>query len=326
MPDYTASTCPICHKKFARDDEVVVCPTCGTPYHRECYKQVGHCVNQKLHESGQSWQPEDQARENEQRYDGKAPLRCSRCGTVNPPEGIFCQICGAKLTENPQNAAHYQNASYKGPNPIPPNPFVNPFGGVDADDLIDDLPVKDIALFVGDNSHYFLPRFKDISQKTPRIQWNWPALFFHYFYCFYRKMYGLGFLLLGILLLLNIPSAILTVSYVQQILASAGSETLFTFDTSSLGPVMTLSYVAQFATIFIRVGFGIYFNRLYYLHVMKRVRTLREGSVGMSDTDYAMLLAKKGRTNVRLIIVAIILLNLLYMGSLYLLSFGLAGF
>ena len=34
---YENETCPVCGEKFTADSDVVVCPDCGTPHHRECY-------------------------------------------------------------------------------------------------------------------------------------------------------------------------------------------------------------------------------------------------------------------------------------------------
>ncbi len=37
--DYTGKKCPICSEKFKADDDIVVCPKCGAPYHRSCYEK-----------------------------------------------------------------------------------------------------------------------------------------------------------------------------------------------------------------------------------------------------------------------------------------------
>ena len=36
MIDYTGLECPICGEKFTAQDDIVVCPECGAPYHRAC--------------------------------------------------------------------------------------------------------------------------------------------------------------------------------------------------------------------------------------------------------------------------------------------------
>ena len=52
---YKGEKCFYCNEVFNDNDDVVVCPKCGTPYHRECYKQAGSCINHHLHELGESW-------------------------------------------------------------------------------------------------------------------------------------------------------------------------------------------------------------------------------------------------------------------------------
>ena len=56
--DYRGQHCPICGKEFCDGDDIVVCPECGTPYHRECYKTAGHCVNEERHGENFEWKPE----------------------------------------------------------------------------------------------------------------------------------------------------------------------------------------------------------------------------------------------------------------------------
>ena len=55
MPNYEKYKCPVCNQQFSRDDDIVTCPECGTPHHRECYGLTGHCVNRGLHSTGYSF-------------------------------------------------------------------------------------------------------------------------------------------------------------------------------------------------------------------------------------------------------------------------------
>ena len=41
--EFSEFQCPVCNKTFQDGDDVVVCPECGAPHHRECYEQNGHC-------------------------------------------------------------------------------------------------------------------------------------------------------------------------------------------------------------------------------------------------------------------------------------------
>lgn len=55
VSNFTGSKCIICENEFNDNDDIVVCPECGTPYHRECYQKEGKCVNVRLHDQGKSW-------------------------------------------------------------------------------------------------------------------------------------------------------------------------------------------------------------------------------------------------------------------------------
>ena len=37
--EFTEYKCPVCDKQFKKGDDVVVCPECGAPHHRECYEK-----------------------------------------------------------------------------------------------------------------------------------------------------------------------------------------------------------------------------------------------------------------------------------------------
>ena len=41
--EFTQYNCPVCKKQFEKGDDIVVCPECGAPHHRECYEQNGKC-------------------------------------------------------------------------------------------------------------------------------------------------------------------------------------------------------------------------------------------------------------------------------------------
>ena len=107
---YTGIPCAACGKKFTAEDDVVVCPECGTPYHRACYKELGHCVNEARHAEGYVWQPpkaapgpsvplEEQPHAPQNKTDGEGYVMCSRCGTVNPAGQERCDLCGYPLKE-----------------------------------------------------------------------------------------------------------------------------------------------------------------------------------------------------------------------------------
>lgn len=49
---FIGEECIVCKKQFSEYNDIVVCEICGTPYHRECYNQIGKCINTEYHENG----------------------------------------------------------------------------------------------------------------------------------------------------------------------------------------------------------------------------------------------------------------------------------
>lgn len=55
---YKNEKCPVCEKEFEENEDIVVCPVCGAPHHRECYKQNGECAYTDSHSEGFRWEPQ----------------------------------------------------------------------------------------------------------------------------------------------------------------------------------------------------------------------------------------------------------------------------
>ena len=70
-----------------RSDDIVVCPECGTPYHRDCYKKEGRCINDELHSKHMSWKAEVEEKEQAE------GLKCSVCGNTLRNDQLFCDKC-----------------------------------------------------------------------------------------------------------------------------------------------------------------------------------------------------------------------------------------
>ena len=71
MYQFEGCECPICKKTIVSGDDLVVCPECGAPYHRECYVKHGACLYEDRHAEGFEWQPQQPARPR---------VACPHCG------------------------------------------------------------------------------------------------------------------------------------------------------------------------------------------------------------------------------------------------------
>ena len=115
---YTGNLCQGCQEPFSDNDDVVVCPECGTPQHRECYDKENRCVCSHLHGEDYAWQgtvihQEDAPREKSE------TIACPNCGHENPKGTTVCRQCGMKFTlfgMNVVDAMHEQEQKAANPN------------------------------------------------------------------------------------------------------------------------------------------------------------------------------------------------------------------
>jgi len=218
--DYSNHCCPVCEKPFTPDSEVVVCPECGTPHHRECYDNLNHCFYEERHKDGFDFRAESSAhttnsnQNNKENKDNKKHnnynnhanssgsdiIACKNCGTFNVASNDVCNNCGAPLeknsTQNPYNTNRGYNTTQPGTGPAPGQPFpgfaFDPMGGLDPDTQLDEnVTVSDVSKFTKNNSPFFCRLFHQIKTSN-RSRFSFVGFIFHGGWLLYRKMYVLG--------------------------------------------------------------------------------------------------------------------------------------
>ena len=219
MALYIGNTCPVCGEKFKDGDDVVVCPDCGTPYHRECWQKTGVCLHQAEHAAGFEWHPEP-AGDSADAQDAV----CPNCGTHNAPGAQRCEHCGVPLHQGePPRSGETATPIYaRGPQPRQSydeqrgrEPHLEGYstgrdGGiyrkeVGPEDPIDGIKVRDWASFVGRSSMYYLMQFFRMSETKQKVTLSLSAFLFGPAYLFYRKMWKQGLLAALVMVLLSIP-------------------------------------------------------------------------------------------------------------------------
>lgn len=306
MAKYDGTKCISCGNVFTDGDDVVVCPECGTPYHRECYNKEGKCINTELHEKNESWQPhydEDTASAN---TDGE-PIRCIRCGETNPPDGIFCKKCGMPLMKNTgeprpfNDSAEYHNNSF-GANGNNANGFyqgVPPYGAgqqmtFDQNSDIDGVKLGDYAKYVGKNPLVMLSNFIRFGKFGGKISINIGALIFPQFYFFYRKMHLIGVLFLLGTVISSIPRLILygQSDMMGMVLLSANINTNTQFFEALLNLSSLIGMVLQFMA-------ALFANFWYYKTARKNIIKIRAsyGEDGSEEESVKQQIVEKGGTS-----------------------------
>lgn len=206
MSLYTGLKCKVCEKPFSDDDDIVVCPECGTPYHRSCYKEKGECISYELHESHKSFSVNEEKAKNI-----GDRIICDKCGAQNKPLALFCERCGNPITIEKSAEANSRGPQTENGQPFPDMiavDYSDKYCGFDPDEDFDGVKLSELSQFVGDNDKFFLPIFKLMKQRKRKATFNLSALICPPAYFAYRKMTGTSILCLLVQLTLWLPSVI----------------------------------------------------------------------------------------------------------------------
>lgn len=186
MLSYDGSKCLICQEELKATEDIVVCPECGTPYHRECYRSAGKCVNEALHASGGSWQKERAAEIKQQRRDEKRAEEAEQAAERERGEGP--QVFYGEL--------------YDG---VRLNPDA-PCAGLDPSEECDGVTMGELSNFVAVNRLYYLPLFRLMKKTGKHTTLNLSSLLFPHLYFANRKMWAMTLLSIFLRLVLRLPS------------------------------------------------------------------------------------------------------------------------
>lgn len=192
---YTGESCQWCGVAFDDGDDIVVCPDCAAPYHRECWHAHGHCALADKHGEGFVWQraagnePAEEKREENAPFGAPEEVTCPGCGTVSPKGTVVCPNCGM---------------------PLAPVSFGGPAAGeamfrpdFDPNERIGDVTSGDVAMFCRTGGARYTKAFRKLAGGAA-LGFNWAALFFTPFWFFYRKLYKAAAIFASVFIALNI--------------------------------------------------------------------------------------------------------------------------
>mgnify|MGYP004714478723 CR=1 FL=1 len=225
MTRYTGNHCPVCEQAFTDEDDIVVCPDCGTPYHRACWQKVGACMHKSEHAAGLEWQPEF----GPDAEKGAHEATCPNCGPHNQPAAAQCSPCGCPLPKDDgprpdpkdedaqvpiyardPSTVHKPDDSRTTPGPRIDTYTADDNGGIcrreiGPEDPIEGIKAKDWAAFVGRSPIYYLMQFFRMSETKQKVTLSLSAFLFGPAYLFYRKMWKQGLLATLVMVVLSIP-------------------------------------------------------------------------------------------------------------------------
>ena len=282
-------SCVRCHAYLFPEDDIVYCPICGAPHHRECYNQLGHCALEEFHGTDRQYD-KVKAREAEQ-------SAAEMPNTGENAEGLItCQMCHEKydfaLNACPKCGA--PNIAKAG------GSFVNFdfLGGVPADyDIGDGITADEAKRFVAANTPRYIPKFAVLNAKN-KLSWNWLAFLFPCGWMLSRKMYKNG-IVAG---LLTVISSLFYLPFMNAInnLGTTPGETQAQIMQSiyehlpKMGAAVIAALLAGFVlNIAVRILSALFGDYLYKQYAISSIKTIRAESEDM-DYDYR----KKGGVNI----------------------------
>ncbi len=295
MANFTGSECMICKQTFNENDDIVVCPECGTPYHRECYLKEGKCINTELHLENKSWSDINRVKSEQSDEQNK---KCSRCGAENKPHTIICEICGAPMVDdinlNGNTGYQQQNANFGGFSFDPQDKYC----GFDPKEKISEsTTVEEAADFVGENSRYYLMLFKRMKMTGKKITVNAMCIFLPQVYFAYRKMWKEAAAVIVLSSILSIPALLYTFTAMDMPIRLISVDTL---KTSWFGLLLRFS---NYASMAVNVGACLFGNWLYYRHMDKKIDAIKT-QLGSENDMAAAKIKESGGVNIWFVLLA----------------------
>lgn len=303
MALYIGSSCPVCNEKFKQGDDIVVCPDCGTPYHRICWNKTGVCLHEAEHAAGFEWKSEQTAEAVE--------AICRNCGTHNPAGAQRCRHCGVPLDlpekeeptpiySQPRAAGqqtgdgrepHFQ--AYTASNGTMYRRDIGP------DDDIDGIKARDWASYIGKSSLYYLMQFFRMSTTKRKTSVSFSAFVFGPAYFFYRKMWKQAALFAAADLLLSVPSLIYMLAVSQAPILSG----------VSLDWLPLASEICYVGSWIVKFAMGMFATYWYKQEATRQIQSVYDSFP--EGTDRSDALALRGGTSVSAVVCYFIAYTLL---------------
>lgn len=271
--------CAVCKAYLFEDDDVVYCPTCGAPHHRDCYKSAGHCGFEELHGTEDQYNPQANSQADAKQEDEQDTTDlCGRCKKPLLKDAEFCPFCGAP----------------RGTEGVPFGSFQS-FLHVDSESEIEDgVTAKEVAPIIATNQGRYLLRFIKTGANK-KLSWNWAAFLFPHAWFAFRKMnssswgFSLGMIISS---LLSLPFNVAVTRLPGYVDLKGGSAVLgrFVVENTHLidRTVLILAAVGSVLHIGIMLAGGLFGDKIYKKHIVRVAKEIRQ-----SD-DKQKTLHKKG--------------------------------
>ena len=298
--------CPVCRAYIFDNDDLVFCPECGAPHHRDCYEAIGRCAYFEKHGTPEGYKKPDpvikvepfidDGARYEKTYEPQFSRDCPKCGTEIPAGKNVCPNCLSPATPS-------------GFTPFGTPIILDPLGGLTPDEKFDDdVTAKDVKDFTASNSQRYVSRFWRI-KTSKKKSFNWAAFLFPHAWYFYRKMYLPGilfFVLMTIASLFSMAYVTVINAFPDEALVNYG--TIYAYMLNNMGSLnltpIYVSFAGLVGEIIIRVISGLVGDKIYYKHTLENVKKVKAKQDDSVPLRFA--LAHKGNVNMILGVVGLV--------------------
>ena len=269
--NFIGEKCVLCGEVFEDIDDVVVCPECGSPHHRECYKKHNRCANIYMHGTGQKWK---------------------RTAISQPVETPVVVVTPEEFEKH---GAEFDNSQF---HKYTESEMMRDIG-FNLNEDMGGVTLKEIIAFVGTNQFYYIPVFKRMKDLGSKISLNLSCFLLPSFYFANRKMWLWAIIASVISVILNIPVSVL-------IMAESGvfTDNIMSVIYQNQNFIQNLEVICSACSCISRVLMCLFANHIYFKFSVKKIHTIKKNSNG--ELNRHMVTAFGGVKPINIILITLI--------------------
>ena len=272
--------CDGCGRTFEKNDDIVVCPVCGTPQHRECWEKAEGCINKDKHAEGFEWKmPETK------KAKLMPPSEKAKSETEPTPSMVFDENIGRDVPDF---------------NYIVESRVQSLAPGISEEQRKEQLcghNLSDVIAFIGNNASSYVNKFRK-KEHARKNTFNFGAFFFCPIWFFFRRLYKEGIIYLALTLCLTMLMAGPSESYMTLIdsIMASGIENITEAQYNELMTASAPIMLYGILNIVIKLIAGLTGDRMYYRYCRDSLTQINELKRTADNTELLHFYLKKSST------------------------------
>lgn len=284
--------CDGCGRTFEKNDDIVVCPVCGTPQHRECWEKAQGCINKDKHEEGFEWKMPGEKKV-EVKKEAPMPEKSFTEETVVQSAGMF----DVTMSKEVPNFEYIVESRVRSLAPgITPEQRKEQLCGHN---------LSDVIAFIGNNASSYVNKFRK-KEHQRKNTFNFGAFFFCPIWFFFRRLYKEGIIYLALTLCLTMLMAAPAESYMtllDSIMASGAeniTEAQYTELMNASVPIMLYGAL----NVLLKLIAGFTGDRMYYRYCRDSLSEIEALKKTADNTEILSAYLKKSSTSFLITLIA----------------------